>query len=122
LVIVADAAPPITFTRGATRRGKAMACAVVIGLDVFLLVQMSRTPTTLTKGYMAAVAAFGVYIAVGLVRSFRAGIELTDEGVVARTAFSTKRFAWGEIVEARSKDRKILGTGRALIPQTAPMR
>jgi len=104
------------------RRGKAMSCAVVIGLDVVLLVQMSRDPSTLVLGYMAAAAAFGLYVAVGLVRSFRAGIELTDDGVVARTAFSTKRFSWGEIVEARSKDRAILGTGRALIPQMAPAR
>ena len=104
------------------RRSKAMACGAVIGLDALLLVQMSHDASTLTIGYMAAVAVFGLYMVVGLVRSFRAGIELTDDGVVARTAFSTKRFSWDQIAEARSKDRAILGTGRALVPQMSPAR
>lgn len=119
---MADAASTTTFTSPGLRRAKAMACAGVIGLDALLLVQMSHGPSSLTIGYMAAVGAFGLYMCVGLLRSFRAGIELTDDGVVARTSFSTKRFSWGELVEARSKDRAILGTGRALIPQMAPAR
>jgi hypothetical protein len=115
---VADPGGATTFTSNELRRAKAIGCVLALGLSVFILFQMSRNPTTLVKGYMVVLGLVAVGLVVCLVRAFRVGIVLTDDAVIARTTLSTKTFAWDDIAEAISKDRRRMGTGQNFVAIT----
>jgi hypothetical protein len=120
---VAFEAGDLTFSSGYVRRQKAVLCTVVAGLGALLLVQMaSKDPGSVVVVYMCIVALVVVVAIVGIVRAFRIGIEVTDEGVTAKTTYSTKHFAWDEIAEAQSVDRAIATTGRGLVPMSPQAR
>jgi hypothetical protein len=90
------------------RRGKAIRYGLVIGLLGYLLGSMvSEVVTGVVVVYMVAVVVLIGFLAIGLVRSFRVGIRLTDEGVEARTTYSTKTWPWGVIERARAHDRSV---------------
>jgi hypothetical protein len=90
------------------RRGKALVCVVCAGLLLLLLGQMARQATNaVIVGYMAIVAAGVLALAIGAVRSFRIGFYLSDEGLVARTVYSTKSWRWDQISRADSMDLTI---------------
>ncbi len=57
--------------------------------------------------YVGIVSAGLVVLLVGLVRSFRIGIALDDDGVVARTTYATKRWRYDDLRGARLLDREV---------------
>jgi hypothetical protein len=113
---VEDRAGEITFTSSSIRRSKATGCVVALGVAIFILFQMAKDPTSLVKFYMAVLALVAVGLVVCLVRALRVGIVLSESGVIARTTFSTKSFAWDTIDRAVAKDRRPMSTGRAFVP------
>lgn len=117
-----DDASTVTFASSAFRRTRAIAWATLLGLDALLLIQMQRDATSLTRIYQVVVGLFGLACILFMVRALQVGIELTDDGIVARTVLSTKRFSWGELADVRARDRTILHPGRAFVPQTAQVR
>jgi hypothetical protein len=56
---------------------------------------------------MVIVVALMAFFAVGFVRSFGAGIRLTEEGVEVHTTYSTKTWAWDTIERAHATDREV---------------
>jgi hypothetical protein len=94
------------FSGVAFRRGRAIRFALVIGLLGYLLGLMAASVVTgITEVYMACVVVLICFFAIGFVRSFRAGIRLTDDGVEVRTTYSTKQWPWDSIEHARAHDR-----------------
>jgi len=119
---VTDDASTVTFTSSSFRRTKAIVCVGLLGFDVLLLFEMQRDATSLTRIYQVIVGTLGLVCILFIVRALRVGIELTDDGIVARSVISTKRFSWGELADVRARDRTILRPGRAFVPQTAQVR
>ena len=117
---MADRADETTFTSRQIRRSKAAGCVISIGITIFLLSQMAKNPTPLVKVYMAILSVVALGLVVCLVRAFRVGIVLTADGVVTRTTFSTKSFAWDDIDGALAKDRPPMATGRNFVASFQP--
>lgn len=108
----------LTFYSTAARRQKTFVCAVIAGLGILLLTQMASRPNGVVVVYMCIVGIGVITCILGIVRSFRIGIQVTDEGMTARTTYTTKHFAWDQIARAEAVDRAIRTTGRALVPMT----
>lgn len=83
-----------------------------------LLAQMLRGPAAsqVVEVYEGVVAFFIALVAVGLVRSRRVGITLTDVGVVTRTTYATKRFDWTRLRHARTIDRPTRTSTSPFVP------
>lgn len=120
---MASEAGTLYFSGAHLRHQRALQCSLTAGLGGLLLYQMaSKSAGSVVDIYMCVVGLVIVTAVVGLVRSFRIGIEVADDGITARTTFSTKHFAWDEIAEATSVDRAIRTTGRNLVPMSQEVR
>ena len=112
----------LTFCHASARRSKAIICAVTAVLCVLMVVQMRQRANSLVDVYMLVVGIVAVVAAIGFVRSFRIGIEVSDEGVVARTTYTVRSYRWDEIASAESVDRAIFVTGRNVVPMNQQTR
>jgi hypothetical protein len=90
------------------QRAKALRFVLLIALLVLLLASMASSVVTgIVEVYMTVVIVGIGVLGIGLVRSFRVGIRLTDEGVEVRTAFAKRTWAWDTIERARAHDRTV---------------
>jgi hypothetical protein len=91
------------------RRAKAIRFGLGIALCLYLLESMaSSTVDGIIELYMVIVVLFIGFLGFGFVRSFQVGIRLTDEGVEARTTYSTRTWPWDTIKRARAHDRAVM--------------
>lgn len=88
-----------------TRRNKMFACAIGFALSGLLAVQIAHNLTTFEIIYLVIAILVGVGFLVGLVRAFRVGITLDDEGVIVHAVTSTKTYRWSELKSARTLER-----------------
>lgn len=92
------------------RTSRSVRFGLGIALCGFLISQMATEGDGLTGIVALYAGLLGGLIAVllvGFVRSFRAGIEVDDDGVVVRTTYATKRWRFDELRGARLLDRDL---------------
>jgi hypothetical protein len=96
------------FSSVGFRRMKAIRFGLLIAVLGLLLDSMASSIVTgVVEVYMVIVVGLMCVFGIGLVRSLRAGIRLTDAGVEVRTAYSTKRWPWDAIKRARAYDKTL---------------
>lgn len=101
------------------RRGKAIRFGIALALLCFLFYEMVRGPNSgVVHLYEAVVAALVAFVGVGFYRARHVGITLTGEGVVSRTTYATKRFAWDSLVRARALEHAGARTMRSAVVPT----
>jgi hypothetical protein len=101
------------------RWSKAILCAILASLLVLLLPQMARRTNGVVFVYMGFVCLGVVVLLVGVVRSLRAGIYLSEDRVVVRTTYSNRSWRWAELERAESIDLVSRGGPMGILAATS---